>query len=86
MIVLTWLNGSVKGQIIDTLKKINIEAVTITSYRFPSQEVKFLPNINGNFIVAGKKTKLIILQNAAVNVSQKQGRKIFVNKSQAITK
>jgi Fe(3+) dicitrate transport protein len=77
MIVLTWINGSVKGQIIDTLKKINIEAVTITSYRFPSQEVKFLPNINGNFIVAGKKNELILLQDAPVNVAEKSGRQVF---------
>ena len=55
IVVLAGLNIASWAQTQDTMKKINIDAVTITSYRFPSQEVKFLPNINGNFIVAGKK-------------------------------
>jgi len=55
IVVLAGLNMASWAQTQDTMKKINIDAVTITSYRFPSQEVKFLPNINGNFIVAGEK-------------------------------
>lgn len=77
IVVLVGLNMASWAQTQDTMKKINIDAVTITSYRFPSQEVKFLPNINGNFIVAGKKNELISLQDAPVNIAEKSGRQVF---------
>lgn len=68
---------SLVAQIQDSLKKVNMDAITITSYRFPAQEVKFLPNVNGSFIVAGKKNELISLHDAPVNIAEKSGRQVF---------
>ena len=61
----------------DTLKKVNVDEVTITSYRHNAQEIKFLPSINGTMITEGKKSELISIQDAPMNVAEKSGRQVF---------
>ncbi|MBK9688421.1 MAG: hypothetical protein IPO65_11965 [Saprospiraceae bacterium] len=65
IVILVGLNKTTWAQSRDTMKKIDIEAVTITSYRFPSQEVKFYPT-SMVLYWQGKKIELISLQDAPV--------------------
>ncbi|MFN8319852.1 MAG: TonB-dependent receptor [Saprospiraceae bacterium] len=65
------------GQNPDSIKNIKVEEITITSYRHPSQEIKFLPSVNGTLITEGKKSELITIQDAPLNIAEKSGRQIF---------
>ena len=75
---LLWIMGqTLNAQDADTLKKLRVDEVTITSYRHSSQEIKFLPSINGTMITEGKKSELINIQDAPMNVAEKSGRQVF---------
>ena len=58
----------------DTLKKISLEQVTVTSAR---STVERLPAIQDPFIWAGKKNEVINLEYADANIAEKSARQIF---------
>ena len=60
----------------DTLKIKNLEGVTITTYR-QEQTLKQLPEVNETYIIGGRKSEVINVQDLPANLSEKTGRQIF---------
>src|SRR5690606_11534675 len=60
----------------DTLKMKNLEGVTITTYR-QEQTLKQLPEVNETYIIGGRKSEVINVQDLPANLSEKTGRQIF---------
>ena len=58
----------------DTIKVQNLEQVTVTEQRF---DIGKMPEIEGTYILSGKKTEVISLQDANANIAEKTARQIF---------
>ncbi|MBK8698865.1 MAG: TonB-dependent receptor [Saprospiraceae bacterium] len=65
------------GQKPDSLRNIEIDQITITSYRFPGQELKHLDAIHQTYITSGKKNEVILVQDLPFNAAEKTGRQLF---------
>jgi Fe(3+) dicitrate transport protein len=60
----------------DTAQLVQLEDVTITTSR-KTQQVNQLPNIYKTFIIAGKKSEIINVQDMPANLAEKTGRQLF---------
>ena len=58
----------------DTVKAQNLNALTVKGQRF---DIGKMPDIQGTYILLGKKTEVISLQDANVNIAEKTARQIF---------
>ncbi len=60
----------------DTIQTKQLDDITIVSYR-KTQQVNQLSDIHHTFIISGKKSEVINVQNMPANLAEKTGRQIF---------
>ena len=61
----------------DTTQSKQLNDVIVQGYKNHESSIKQLPDVHQNFIVAGKKSEVISVQNLDANISEKTGRQIF---------
>lgn len=75
--LLAWFTGLAGAQAqSDTIKTITLEGATVIGYR-QEQSLKRLPEIHGTYIVGGRKSEVISVQDLPANLAEKTGRQIF---------
>ncbi len=60
----------------DSLKNVQLKQTTVTGYRH-DQSVKTLPGIHQTYIIGGRKSEVINVQDLPANIAEKNGRQIF---------
>lgn len=61
----------------DSMSIQNLDQITISAYHYPSQIIQQLPEVNGNFLLSGKKSELIDVAGSNTNIAVKTGRQVF---------
>lgn len=70
--------GNISAQSIqDTLKIKNLGEINVIGYHLKVTEIEALPDINGTYLISGKKNEVIQLANQNSNISEKTARQIF---------
>lgn len=73
-----WLLASVVSMAqSDSISIQNLDQITISAYHYPSQIIQQLPEVNGNFLLSGRKSELIDVAGSNTNIAVKTGRQVF---------
>jgi Fe(3+) dicitrate transport protein len=60
----------------DSLKNIDLKQAVVTGYKH-DQTLKKLPDVHQTFIIGGRKSEVINVQDLPANIAEKTGRQIF---------
>lgn len=73
----TYFSAELSAQVNqDSLKNVQLKQTTVTAYK-QDQSVKALPGVHQTYIIGGRKSEVINVQDLPANIAEKNGRQIF---------
>lgn len=76
-VLFTLLISIVSGHAQDTLKELELKALTIQAYRQSFTPTEMLPSVSSTYLHAGKRSEVVAMDHTAASLPEKNVRQVF---------